>query len=79
MIRVKCKRVGGDVTLPSQHKTYGNLICQHTLRYQTIRLERYFKEHNLERTLMVEEYFSDPVLEKDPAEWRTDIHFVLKP
>jgi effector-binding domain-containing protein len=44
-----------------------------------VALEKYAKEHGLKRELIIEEYFSDPAVEKDPAKWKTDIHFVVKP
>ncbi len=41
-------------------------------------MEQYLNEHHLERELIIEEYFSDPAIEKDPGKWKTNIHFVLK-
>jgi effector-binding domain-containing protein len=41
-------------------------------------LEDYMKEKGLTRELYIEEYFSDPEVEKDPAKWRTDIYFAVK-
>ena len=41
-------------------------------------LERYLADHGLKRVLIVEEYFSDPEKEVDPAKWRTNIYFVTK-
>jgi effector-binding domain-containing protein len=41
-------------------------------------LETYLKEKGLTRELYIEEYFSDPEKEKDPAKLRTDIFFVIK-
>jgi effector-binding domain-containing protein len=41
-------------------------------------LENYLKEKGLTRELYIEEYFSDPEKEKDPAKLRTDIFFVIK-
>lgn len=41
-------------------------------------LEKYLKEKGFTRELYIEEYFSDPEKEKDPAKWRTDIFFTVK-
>jgi effector-binding domain-containing protein len=41
-------------------------------------LENYLKEKGLTRELYIEEYFSDPEKEKDPAKMRTDIFFAVK-
>ena len=41
-------------------------------------MENYLLEHNLQRELIIEEYFSDPRVVKDPAQWKTNIYFILK-
>jgi hypothetical protein len=41
-------------------------------------MEKYLVDHNLQRQLIMEEYFSDPQLVKDPAKWKTNIYFILK-
>ena len=41
-------------------------------------LEKYLADHGLERKLIVEEYFSDPEKEVDPAKWKTNVYFVIK-
>ena len=41
-------------------------------------LEEYMTEHALKRGLILEEYFSDPGKEKDPAKWKTNIYYVIK-
>lgn len=41
-------------------------------------MEQYLKEHQLKRTLVIEEYFSDPTVEKDQSKWKTNIHFVVQ-
>ena len=43
-----------------------------------VELENYLKEKGLTRELYIEEYFSDPEKEKDPAKIRTDIYFAVK-
>ena len=40
-------------------------------------LERYLKEHALKKELTIEEYYSDPSAQEDPAKWKTAIYFVL--
>ena len=44
--------------------------------YET--LDQYVRDHGFETLLMLEQYFSDPGVEKDPAKWRTDIYFIVK-
>lgn len=41
-------------------------------------LEKYLQEHELKRTLMMEQYFSDPLMEKDTSKWKTDIYFIVE-
>ncbi|MBN9484529.1 MAG: hypothetical protein BGO70_00110 [Bacteroidetes bacterium 43-93] len=41
-------------------------------------LDKYLTEHNLKRTWALEQYLSDPQLEKDPANWKTNIYFGLE-
>jgi effector-binding domain-containing protein len=41
-------------------------------------MEKYLVDHNLQRQLIIEEYFSDPQVVKDPAKWKTNIYFILK-
>jgi len=38
-------------------------------------LDKYMAEHKLTRTWAVEQYLSDPEVEKDPAKWKTNIYF----
>lgn len=38
-------------------------------------LDKYLAAHQLKRTWMIEQYFSDPQVEKNPANWKTDIYF----
>ena len=38
-------------------------------------LDKYIAEHGLKRTWALEEYLSDPAVEKDPATWKTNIYF----
>lgn len=41
-------------------------------------LEKYVASHKLQKEWMLEEYFSDPAVEKDPAKWKTNIYFIVK-
>ncbi len=41
-------------------------------------LEKYRSEHGFKKEFMIEEYYSDPAVEKDPAKWKTNIYFVVK-
>lgn len=41
-------------------------------------MEKYLGENGLQKELVIEEYFSDPAVDKDPEKWKTDIHFILK-
>ena len=41
-------------------------------------LEKYLKSHSLKKLLMIEEYFSDPTVEKDTSKWKTNIYFIVK-
>lgn len=41
-------------------------------------LDKYVAEHGLKKEWMLEEYFSDPAVEKDPARWKTNIYFIVK-
>ncbi|HNR06713.1 MAG TPA: GyrI-like domain-containing protein [Saprospiraceae bacterium] len=40
-------------------------------------LEKHIAEHGYKKQWMLEQYFSDPEVEKDPAKWRTDIYFIV--
>lgn len=59
------------------------LIVTHYGSYETMEpaytaLEKYLVEHKLKKEWMIEEYFTDPMVEKDPAKWKTNIYFVVK-
>lgn len=41
-------------------------------------LEEYMAEHKFQKAWTLEEYFSDPAVEKDPAKWKTNIYFIVK-
>ena len=36
------------------------------------------KEKKLDYTFVIEEYVTDPTLEKDTAKWLTNIYYILK-
>lgn len=41
-------------------------------------MDAYMKKHNLSQSHVVEEYVTDPMTEKDPSKWLTNIYYVLK-
>lgn len=41
-------------------------------------MEKYLAEHGLKRTMMIEQYLSDPETEKDPNQWRTNIFMLVE-
>lgn len=47
-----------------------------TATYQL--LEKYMAEHDLKRKWIVEEYLSDPAVETDSTNWKTNIYFILE-
>lgn len=56
----------------THHGSYDNM------RYAYDALEKYMKEHTFDRAHIIEEYLSDPAVEKDPSNWQTNIYFILK-
>ena len=67
------------ITIPSSRVAttthYGSYENMHPA-YRA--LEKYLYDHGLKKELIVEEYFSDPKIEVDPAKWKTNIFFVVK-
>ena len=41
-------------------------------------IDAYMKEKKLDYTFVIEEYVTDPTLEKDTAKWLTNIYYILK-
>lgn len=41
-------------------------------------MDAYMKEKGLMQSVVVEEYITDPMTEKDPAKWLTKIYYVVK-
>lgn len=41
-------------------------------------LDRYLQKEDLEKVLVIEEYITDPRLEKDRSKWQTNIYYILK-
>lgn len=41
-------------------------------------MDQYLAENGLKKELMIEEYLSDPMIDKDPAKWKTNIYFLVK-
>jgi effector-binding domain-containing protein len=60
------------VLTTTYHGSYENM----TPAYKE--LEEYISANHLAKSLIVEEYLSNPQVEKDPAKWKTNIYFVLK-
>jgi effector-binding domain-containing protein len=59
------------------------LATTHYGSYENMRpayaeLEKYLTTHGYKKELMIEEYLSDPAVEKDPGKWKTNIYFVVK-
>jgi len=41
-------------------------------------MEKYLAENKLRKGLVIEEYFSDPEVEKDTSKWKTNIYFMVE-
>ena len=41
-------------------------------------LDKYVADHKFQTQWMLEEYFSDPAVEKDSSTWKTNIYFIVK-
>lgn len=62
----------GKAVTTTHYGSYDSMAVTYTL------LEKYMTEHGLKRKWIVEEYLSDPAIEKDPANWKTNIYFILE-
>jgi effector-binding domain-containing protein len=76
-----------DIVLPGFNKVTlpaGKVIStQHVGSYDTMMpayeaLDKYLKEKGLQKDLVIEQYLSDPAVEKDPSKWKTNIFYTLK-
>jgi len=56
----------------THHGSYESMGADYTL------MEKYMAEHGLKKKWMIEEYLSDPAVEKDPANLKTNIYFILE-
>jgi effector-binding domain-containing protein len=59
------------------------ITTRHTGSYDTMgpayeALEQFLSEKGLKKELMIEQYLSDPMAQKDPSKWQTDIFFIVK-
>lgn len=59
------------------------LFLTHYGPYENMRssydlLEKYIVDHKLQKQWVIEQYFTDPAVEKDPNKWKTDIYFIVK-
>ena len=41
-------------------------------------MDNYIQSNKLKKGLVIEEYLTDPLIEKDPAKWQTNIYFVIE-
>lgn len=41
-------------------------------------MDEYLQANKLKKGLAIEEYLTDPLIEKDPAKWQTNIYFVIE-
>jgi hypothetical protein len=41
-------------------------------------IKKHMKEKNMSEIVTVEEYVTDPMVEKDTAKWLTNIYYILK-
>lgn len=42
-------------------------------------LDNYVEKHQLKKSWVLEQYFSDPLKEPDPNKWKTDIYYITGP
>lgn len=63
---------------PSRLATTTHIGSYETMGPSYAALEGYVDGKHLKKGLIIEEYFSDPEVEKDPATWKTNIYFQLK-
>lgn len=56
----------------THYGSFDNMTDTYTL------IGKYVAEHSLKTKWMIEEYLTDPAVEKDPANWKTNIYFVLE-
>ncbi len=41
-------------------------------------LDKYVEDHHLQKAWVLEEYFSDPMKEPDPAKWKTNVYYIVR-
>jgi effector-binding domain-containing protein len=41
-------------------------------------MDAYVRDHGFKKGLVIEEYLTDPLIEKDSGKWQTNIYFVVK-
>ncbi len=69
---------GKIILPPSRLVTTTHIGSYETMGPAYAALEGYVDGKHLKKGLVIEEYFSDPEVEKDPATWKTNIYFQLK-
>jgi effector-binding domain-containing protein len=68
----KWETAAGNVLLIEYYGEYDKTVGAHEA------MDKYMKEKNLTQILCIEEYVTDPVVEKDPNKWLTNIYYLVK-
>lgn len=61
-----------EVLMTTHYGSYDDMTAPYA------EMDKYLKEHHFEKELTIEEYFTDPSIEKDSNKWKTNIYFLLK-
>ncbi len=68
----KWETAAGKVLLIEYYGEYDKTGSAH------MTMDKYMKEKNLTQVLCIEEYVTDPMVEKDPSKWLTNIYYLVK-
>lgn len=68
----KWETLAGKVLLIEYYGEYDKTAAAH------VAMDKYMKEKNLTQLLCIEEYLTDPLIEKDPNKWLTNIYYLVK-
>jgi effector-binding domain-containing protein len=49
-----------------------------SMAYAYSELDKYSEKNKLKKSWVLEEYFSDPAKEPDPAKWKTNIYYIVE-
>jgi effector-binding domain-containing protein len=63
----------GKAVMLAYHGGYNDMMAAHNA------IKDYIKEKNLTPLVSLEEYVSDPMMEKDSTKWLTNIYYILAP